>query len=324
MKTEKLKWTALCVALLLAMAGCGPLDDQNVDPSGANGRLKVEITDAPIDEASVKGVFVTVTEVRVDGRKWEAFQGPKTVNVLELQGGKTASLGEGDLSAGSFDKLTLVLNHEKDASGNAPGCYILRQDNSKNKLSLSGSATTDLDISGPKVDVPEGGSKEVVVDFDLRKAIREQSGTSSEYSFVTKGELQSSLRFVRKENAGAIKGKLNNYSASTNGTAVAYVYKKGSFNQSTEVKGQGESQVKFRNAVTSAKVNADGTFTAAFLPEGEYELHVATYRKESSGNLTLNALLNLGGGASVNSISVKANTQTSLTVSVTGILGDIL
>jgi hypothetical protein len=324
MKIDKLKWATLCLAAAMALGGCDIADDPGVDPTGSNGRLKVEITDAPIDEASVKGVFVTVTEVQVNGQKWEGFRGPKTVNVLELQGGKTASLGEGNLSAGSFDKLTLVLDHEKDASGNAPGCYILRENNSKNKLSLSGNATSSIDIAGPRVEVPEGGSKEVVVDFDLRKAIKEQASASNEYAFVTKGELQSSLRFVQKENAGSIKGKLNSYNASTNGKAIAYVYKKGTFNQNTELRGQGDSQIKFKNAVTSAKVNADGTFTAAFLPEGEYELHVATYRQESSGNLTLNALLNLGGGASVNSISVKANTQTSLTLSVTGILGDLL
>jgi len=324
MKIDNLKWAALCLAGVLAVSSCSTEDDQTVDPIGANGKLKIEMTDAPIDEANIKGVFVTVTEVRVDGKKWEAFQGPKTVNVLELQGGKTASLGEGDLSAGSFDKLTLVLDHERDASGNAPGCYILRQDNAKNKLAVSGSALTELEISGPKVEVPEGESKELVVDFDLRKAIKEQANASNEYTFVTKGELQSSLRFVKKDNAGSINGKLNNYNAATNGQAVAYVYAKGTFNQNTETKGQGESQVKFKNAVTSAKVNADGTFTAAFIPEGEYELHVATYRQESSGKLTLNTLLNLGGGASVSAISVKANTQTSLTISVTGILGDFL
>lgn len=324
MKIEKMKWAALCLAGVMAVSGCSTEDDQTVDPTGANGKLKLEMTDAPIDEANVKGVFVTVTEVRVDGKKWEGFKGPQTVNVLELQGGKTASLGEGDLSAGSFDKLTLVLDHERDASGNAPGCYLLRQDNTKNKLALSGSATTDLEISGPKVDVPEGGSKEVVVDFDLRKAVKEQAGASNEYAFVTKGELQSSLRFVKKENAGSINGKLSNYNATTNGQAVAYIYAKGAFNQNNETKGQGESQVMFKNAVTSAKVNADGTFTAAFIPEGEYELHVATYSKESSGKLKLNALLNLGGGASVSAISVKANTQTSLTISITGILGQFL
>jgi hypothetical protein len=324
MKMNKLKWTALCFVGLFAVAGCGTQYDQGVDPVESNRKLKVELTDSPIDEASVKGVFVTVTEVKVDGKKWEGFQGPKTVNVLDLQGGKTLSLGEGGISAASFDKITLVLNHEKDASGNAPGCYILRDNATKNKLSLSGNATTDVEIAGPRVNVAENASENVVVDFDLRKAIKEQANSSSEYAFVTKGELQSSLRFVKKDNAGSISGKLTNYNASTNGKAIAYVYTKGSYNQNTEVKGQGESQVKFKNAVTSAKVNADGTFTAAFLPAGEYELHVATYRQESSGNLALNAMLNLGGGVNINSISVKANTQTSLSVSITGILGNIL
>ncbi|WP_247235251.1 DUF4382 domain-containing protein [Telluribacter sp. SYSU D00476] len=324
MLVKKLKWTALGLISVLAINACDMEDDTNIDPSGTGGRLKVEMTDAPIDEASVQGVFVTVTEVRVDGKKWEAFQGPKTVNLLELQGGKTVTLTEGDVSMGSFDKLTLVLDYERDANGNAPGCYIQRQDGTKNKLVVSGNARTDIEIKGPKVDIAEGQTQTVVMDFDLRKAIKEQGGASKDYAFVTYGELQSSIRFVKKESTGSITGKLNNYNASTNGKAVAYVYTKGSFKQNTETSGQGESQVRFKNSVTSTKVNSDGSFTAAFIPEGEYELHVVTYRQEGSGQLNLNTFLDLNSETNLNAISVKANSQTNLSLSIKGILGGIL
>lgn len=324
MMTNKVKWTTFGLIGLLALNGCNTDGDQGIDPSGENGSLRMEVTDAPVDEASVKGVFVTVTEVKLDGKKWEAFQGPKTVNLLELQGGKTATLSEGNIGAGSFNQITFVLNHERDASGNAPGCYVLRQDNSKNRLDVSGSATTEFVVKGSTFDVPEGQPQSMVVDFDLRKAIKAQSNSGSSYAFVTKGELESSVRYVKKDKAGTINGKLTNYNESVNGKAVAYVYAKGSFNQNTETKGQGSSDIQFKNCVTSAKVNADGSFTAAFLNEGDYELHVATYRQESSGKLTLNAFLDLGSSANLNTISVKANTQTSLSVSIKGILGAIL
>lgn len=323
MLAKKLRWTALGFISVLAINACDMQDDADIDPSGTGGRLKVEITDAPIDEASVQGVFVTVTEVRIDGKKWEAFQGPKTVNLLELQGGKTVTLTEGDVSLGSFDKLSLVLDYERDANGNAPGCYIQRQDGTKNKLVVSGNARTDIEIKGPKVDIAEGQPQTVVMDFDLRKAIKEQGGTAKDYAFVTYGELQSSIRFVKKESTGSITGKLNNYNAATTGKAVAYVYTKGSFKQN-ETSGQGESNIKFRNAVTSAKVNSDGSFTAAFLPEGEYELHVVTYRQEGSGQLSLNTVLDLNSETNLKAISVKANSQTSLSLSIKGVLGGIL
>ncbi|HEV7347548.1 DUF4382 domain-containing protein [Telluribacter sp.] len=324
MITKKIKWTALGLAAVLAFSSCSLQDDEDIDPSGTGGKLRVELTDAPIDEASVQGVFITVTEVRIDGKKWEAFQTPKTVNLLELQGGKTFTLTEGDISVGSFDKLTLVLDYERDASGNAPGCYILRQDGTRNKLVVSGNARSDIETKGPKVDIAEGQTQTVVMDFDLRKAIKEQGSGNKDYAFVTYGELQSSVRFVKKENTGTIKGKLTNYNPNTNGKAVAYVYTKGTYNQNAEVSGQGESKVRFKNALTSTKVNNDGSFTAAFVPEGEYELHVVTYKPESSGQLSLNAFLDMSGNTSLNTISVKANTETSLSISIKGILGGLL
>jgi hypothetical protein len=36
--------------------------------------LKIELTDAPIDDTRVEGVFVTIADVKVDGQSLEGIQ----------------------------------------------------------------------------------------------------------------------------------------------------------------------------------------------------------------------------------------------------------
>ena len=86
MKVSKLFLSAVLVgALGLFQISCeDSTNDPDPDGNGgsASGTLKVSITDSPIDSPDVKAVFVTVTEVKVDGKTFDGFKGPKTVNLL--------------------------------------------------------------------------------------------------------------------------------------------------------------------------------------------------------------------------------------------------
>ena len=74
MKTLKMKWkrnvmaVALIVVQTLFMTSCS---DETIREGSR--RLAIEATDAPIDNAEVKGVFVTVSEIYVDNKKIEGF-----------------------------------------------------------------------------------------------------------------------------------------------------------------------------------------------------------------------------------------------------------
>ena len=120
---------------------------------------------------------------------------------------------------------------------------------------------------------------------------------------------------------GEIVGKISNYSTTTNGQVIVYVYKKGAFNQNSEVKGQGDSDVTFKNAVTSAKVDASGNFKIAFLEEGDYELHCVSNKNASGAIIDFNSFLNLNSNLDLKSISVKSNTQVSLSLTIKGLIG---
>ncbi|AFK03856.1 putative lipoprotein [Emticicia oligotrophica DSM 17448] len=325
MKTFKI--AILMASMFLLQVACQKQDDSvtpvsQQDPNAPKGDMRIGITDAPIDDTNINGVFVTITEIRFDGKVYDAFKGPKTVNLLQLQNGNSLNLGDGKFQTGSYSKLTLVIDYTKDASGNAPGCYVQKTDGAKEALVISGNAKQEVEITTKKFDVRQSGVTDLMIDFDLRKAIKEMNSNSKKsYAFVTYGELQSSIRLVNRASTGDIVGKIDNYNPIINGQVVVYVYKKGTYNENAEVKGQGESSVTFRNAVTSAKVDGAGNFKIAFLEEGDYELHFATNKSTSGAIIDFSSFLNLNSNLALNSIAVKSNTQVSLSLSIKSIIG---
>ena len=282
------------------------------DPNAVKGNLSVSITDAPVDQAGVTGAFITVTEVKVDGKTFSGFQGPKTFNLLELQNGTPLNLGKQEVAANTYSTLTLVLDIEKDASGSGPGCYVTKTGGVKEKLELAGKSTASIDMKPSNFTVTESGQTEMVIDFDLRKAISQKN---DDFTFVTENELKTALRAENKVKVGTIKGKIDNF-ATLGASAVVYAYKKGSFDRNKEINGQGSSEIKFANAVSSAKTDASGNFTLAFLPSEEYEIHVD--KPSGSGlGLGLNTLLEASSSVDLKSISVAAGAQVNISLTVT-------
>ncbi|MDR6560604.1 MULTISPECIES: DUF4382 domain-containing protein [unclassified Arcicella] len=331
MKTRKILVYALLALGIITLQWSCSKDDDNVtpaateqDPNAPKGQVKVGITDAPIDNAEINGAFVTITEVRLDGKRYDGFQGPKTVNIAELNNGNFLTLVDGKFQTGTYSKLTFVFDYEKDQAGNAPGTYISKVDGTKTKLAISGNARNSLDVNSKPFTVSETGTTDLMVDFDLRKAIKTyEENAKKNYSFVTYGELQSSVRVVNKSATGTITGHANGYNSTMMGKVVAYVYKKGEFNPSTEAKGQGDSSIEFKNAVSSSVVDGNGNFKVSFLEQGNYEIHFASYKPSGDANssLTLNALLNVSSALDLNTIAVQSNTNVSVSLSITGVIG---
>lgn len=300
---------AIMCALGLWFTACDDASD-----SKESYNVKMEATDAPIDNAEVSGTFVTISEIRVDGQKVEGFN-KTTLEVSALTNGKTETLKEFELENQSFSQVTLVLDYETDAKGDAPGCYILKSDGIKDKIT---SSTNEINIE-KEVDLVANTTTSLVLDFDLRKFVTESSG---DYELVSSSELDASVRAAVRAQAGQVKGKLSDTTSSEHKT-IAYLYKKGSYNVLTETKGSGQSNVQFANAVSSVTVDGSGQFQFAFVDEGEYELHLFEYRDEDKdGKFELYGKVQLGltGGLSLNGFSVNANAETSLEASVTGVL----
>jgi hypothetical protein len=298
---------------LMIFAACSKDDDSD----SLNGQLKLEITDAPSDDANIEGVFVTIAEVRVDGKAVEGFN-KTTINLMAYQNGNTHLLFDKGMEAKAYSRISLILDMETDANGGTPGCYVLKTDQTKHKLSgFSGVIDLDYDF-----EVKGNQETRLVVDFDLRKSIQRSSEGESDYAFVSQTNMQNSVRLVNSSRAGIISGNCTD-AVSESDLIIVYAYHKGSFNREVETQGSAQTNLKFHNAVSSAKVNANGNYQLHFLEEGEYELHFASYKRNAqNGRLELQGSLMLDVLSSVNLDAVQVNAASSTTVNVlvTGLL----
>ncbi|MBT8281179.1 MAG: DUF4382 domain-containing protein [Muriicola sp.] len=308
------KSSILVLTTIFLFQSCSK-DDNEADMSGETYDTSFKITDAPIDNANVEGVFVTITDVKVDGNSLEGFNAT-TVNLAALVNGQTATLGNLDLAARTYSNMELVLDYETDVEGNSPGCYVALANGAKDKLTASANTISVND----SFEVFANTTNEVVFDFDLRKTIKEEQGTlESDFEFVSMSELSAGIRTVNEETTGEISGAAND-AEDTSDRIVVYAYEKGTFNAETETNGQGESNVTFKNAVTSSVVNSTtGSYTLSFLEEGEYELVFASYNKDGDV-FYFNALLEAESttGLNLGAINVSSALQISANVTITG------
>jgi hypothetical protein len=305
------------VVVVLMLPACS--DDE---PMG-KGDVDFEITDAPIDDASIKGVFVTVSDIKVDGQSISGFT-KQTIDLKAYQEGKTTLLGTSHLNAKTYSTITLVLDLNLDDQGNAPGCFVLTNDNAKFKLRESSTGVEQITIS-KNLSVVANNRTKIVLDFDLRKSIRYVEDQSIRYSFVTSENLKTSVRVIVKEKTGTISGTYTEQQNTNAYHIVVYAYKKGTFNESTEVQGDEQDHIQFKNAVTSALVKGNigaRTYLLALMEEGDYELHFVAYSNDTqSGRIMFTNVLqsqtSLNGSVG-NYFTIHAGANLALSSSISG------
>ena len=98
MQTMKsfLKGSLMLLAVFTLFARCS--DDEG-STSDVTGTVNFELTDGPIDDANIEGVFITVIGVEVDGEPVDSFT-KQTINLMDYQGGTTKLLGSFQVEAG--------------------------------------------------------------------------------------------------------------------------------------------------------------------------------------------------------------------------------
>ncbi len=288
-------------------------DDSLENPGDGENSTAVYLTDAPVDQANVEAVFVTVSEVRVNGKAIEGFN-KTTIQLSSLTKGRTELLGNLNLKSGTTSNISLVLA-DTDASGNGPGNYVVLNGGAKQKLS----GATEINIKD-QVEIVNDARNEIVIDFDLRKTVKQEGDN---FSFVSKTQLENNLRTVNKLNAGAVKGKADNRSEAEGEVVVAYAYKKGTFSNS-ESNANSEG-INFANAVSSSVVSkSNGEFEIHFLEEGDYELHFASYSdNDQDGKLEFTGMVEANAVSSLdlNSFRVASNSEVNIQISFKGLLG---
>jgi hypothetical protein len=306
MNKRIMSWGLLLLAVLFLGACRKDKSDDN--------NLRIAMTDAPVEDARVKGVFITVAELRVDGAPLEGFS-PVTFDISAYQKGATRLLAETRLEPGTYREITLVLDYGLNASGQAPGCWVEEFNGTKHALQ---STSTEIRLN-KTFSLNQDAATTIVLDFDLRKSLRRASGGSLKYALVSHTELTAAIRVLVQGQTGVISGQCDNPVTSSDRILV-YAYQKGTFNVLLE--GIALQGLAFRNAVNSAAVDAQGRFEMHFLPPGDYELvYVACKDMNGDGDLDIQGtlLLQVLTGQDLRSVKVSAENQTTVNVRVTGL-----
>ncbi len=292
---------------------------KNDDNANEHGSANFYLTDAAVDNANVQGVFVTIAEIKINGNALPGFS-KQTINLMDYQNGNTKLLTSGDLNTGSYNKVELVLDEQNDQDGNAPGCYVLTNNGKVNLTSVAGSTFSIL--APGNFNVSTNQSADMVIDFDLRKALVQSGSGSDGFSFVAQNGLNSAVRVVQKDMTGKIEGTYSGTIGSDE-EVVAYAYKTGTFNMNTETTPDSDGLL-FANAVNSDKVEGpiNGSYSLSFMNEGDYELHFAQFRKNSDGSFSFDSMLDISssGDIAINDIKVTAGADISLSVILNGVL----
>ena len=303
------------LALSLPLLTFSCKEDTATPSDEGKGDFRVEMTDAPIDDADVKAVFVTVADVRVDGESLDAYSSA-TVEVSALTDGTTELLYAGELAADNYNKIELVLEDGVKAVDGGPGCYYINEDNQKVALEVANDGV--INIANSDFELTQNGAVTAVVDFDLRKALVRTEDEAKPYAFAAGTRLAQSLRMVEKDRTGTLSGTVTTENEAE-GEVIVYAYRKGTYAPS-EAEAERDDEL-FLNAVSSAKVNANNEYILSFLEAGTYELVAASYqdtdqdgRLEMKGEFQVSAL----GGLDLGLLTVSANTTTKVDFRLSG------
>jgi len=238
------------------------------------GTLHLSITDAPIDAYDITGVFITFTGIEYNqDETWmvlEEFDGPMTLNLLELTDGISAQMGSFELPAGTITQLRFMLEAPEMGYGSHtnPGCYLEFGDGTTQPLFVPSGAQTGYKAVGEFI-IPAQGDIYITADFDVRKSVV-VAGNSGKFI------LKPTIRLVVEDRSGEIDGTLLNMDDETEGLGyLVYIYDADAYDES-EADEPAEEEPRFPNAISSKLVDEDGKFMFAFLPEGIYELVVVT------------------------------------------------
>ena len=242
------------------------------DTASTKGMLHLSLTDAPIDEYDITGVYITITGLQYNqGDEWqvfEEFEGPQTFNLLNLTDGVSSPLGIFELEPGVYKQIRFMLDAPAQGSGNHanPGCYLEFGGDPENTqpLFVPSGAQTGYKAIG-EFTIPENGDLFVMADSDVRKSVV-AAGNSGKFL------LKPTIRLIVEDRSGNIAGTLFNTEEGID--YLVYAYGAGSYEEA-EAADPVDDNPRFPNAITSDNVELEEdeyVFFLGFLPAGIYDL----------------------------------------------------
>lgn len=299
-------WT---VALMVASIGFMAASCSEDEAPDQQGKVKMYITDAPIDDANVEAVVISISKIEMNGPKgWttvKEFATPFSVNVLDYQNGASYFISEETVVAGDYTQARFTLNATTTSNGteSSPPSFIRFKDGTKKALFLNGDSQEGYTTIGA-VNVVANSTTDVTLDFDARRSVTE----SNSGKFMVK----PAIRIIDTKNAAKIEGSFTDYSKFSK--VVAYLYEKGKYTAG-EANVSADGEARFKNSVTSAAVDVTGNFNMALVNTGKYDIVLVSNSSDGEFNEVL------GLYSSDATISPGATVEVNLSLSVLAKVG---
>lgn len=278
--------TVLASALLAALAGCGGSGSTaGVGPNDlvGTGKLSLGISDGPVHDAEKVCITFDAIEFKPAGEDAQSvsfeLDPAEKINLLDFQGMNAAPLlVDEEMSAGDYEWIRLAVDASRGANGGVGdtggvGCdgeasYIVMNDGGVYNLFVPSGDQTGLKLVNGFA-IPDGGSANFTIEFDLMKSLVAPPGLSPDVI------LKPAMRLVQNDAAGALTGLV----AAELATAEACEPSVYLFDDGIEPNAINAEEDDPNDPVATALVNEreadDGSteysYTIGFLSPGEYE-----------------------------------------------------
>lgn len=307
---------SLVLFMMLLMTACNK--DEGTDNTKKTGDFELSITDAPVDDPGIKSTIITVTGIELDGTRFN-FDNEVQFDIMAYQRGDTKVLFDEKIQTGTYSDLALIL--KAGELNNQPACYLETKDGIKHDLFTGISGEVKFDVKTADYKVDENTKSRIVMDFNLRNAIR-QSVNSGADKYNFNSDYSDIIRAENISTTLKVSGKVSDPLDLGGDRIVAYLYVKGEFDKTTETSISGSNGIMFENALCSDAVDASGNFEFNFITKNNYEVVLVAYENNDSdselevkGFLTTNLLGILGID-----INAQAGTNINTNMAITGFL----
>jgi len=244
---------ALALAGALGLAACNASE---IGPAGppAEGKTAVFLTDAPFPFDRITRVDVHIAEIGLSPQA-DTSQGPpgwitvarpdRIFNLLDLQNGATALLGEADVPPGQYRAVRVTFDPARSSMSDKDGGHPAIDWQSK------GQTPTLFGLVEEALAIDENG-EDIVIDFDVGRSFLPAPAADG-FIFIP------FLRAITRAGSGAIAGTLVR---SEGGAPIPLA--------AVSVHYTLDSSTAVGPLVATSRSDASGTFTASFLRPGRY------------------------------------------------------
>jgi hypothetical protein len=270
---------ALGLGALLALSACDSTEIGPHVPNTTEGKTSVFLTDDPFPFDGVSRVDIHVVSIalalRADtseaGPPWVTVATPdRAFNLLDLQNGSTALLGDAVVPPGNYQAARVVVDPDRSSITDADGHQITRTD-------TPGTPGIDWQVKGDNptlyamveepMAVDENGA-DIVIDFDVGRSFLYDG--HGRFTFVP------FLRAITRSGSGSIAGLVRREDGTPIPNALLSVHH-----------GLDTTSVLGPLASTS-RGDAQGRFTVSFLRPGSYQVVAEDLgRRVESGVVTV-------------------------------------